>query len=311
MSPGCCGCWMSLNKMTMQLFTTIFEAQAARRALADQTVGFVPTMGYLHAGHMALVRQARAENDLVAVSIFVNPKQFGPAEDLSRYPRDLERDLALLAEEGVAYVFAPSVDEMYPADHQTSVTVTRVTQPLEGARRPTHFEGVTTVVAKLFNIIRPTRAYFGQKDAQQVAVIRQMVRDLNFDLDLVICPTVRESDGLAMSSRNKYLDAAQRPAATVLYRALRAAEARWRAGVRDGEALREVMMSTLTAEPLARVDYVSAADPVTLLEWPGDVPSGAGVLLSMAVFMGQTRLIDNLILAPTAGNVRINSDERR
>lgn len=288
--------------MTMHLLTTIAEAQAARRALTDQTVGFVPTMGYLHEGHLTLVRRARAENDHVAVSIFVNPKQFGPTEDLSRYPRDLERDLSLLAEEGVAYVFAPGVDEMYPGDHQTSVAVTRVTQPLEGARRPTHFEGVTTVVAKLFNIVRPTRAYFGQKDAQQAAVIRQMVRDLNFDLELVICPTVREADGLAMSSRNKYLDAAQRPAATVLYHALRAAEAQWQAGVRNGPELREVMLSTLAAEPLARVDYVSAADPQTLLEWGDRVPPGAGVLLSMAVFMGPTRLIDNLILAPAADN---------
>ncbi len=286
----------------MQLITTIAEAQTARRALAQQTVGFVPTMGYLHEGHLALVRRARAENDHVAVSIFVNPKQFGPAEDLSRYPRDLERDLGLLAAEGVAYVFAPSVNEMYPADHQTSVAVARVTQPLEGARRPTHFEGVTTVVAKLFNIVRPTRAYFGQKDAQQAAVIRQMVRDLNFDLELVICPTVREADGLAMSSRNKFLDAAQRPAATVLYRALRAAEAQWRAGIRDGAALREAMTRTLAAEPLARVDYVSAADPQSLLEWLADVPPEAGVLLSMAVFMGQTRLIDNLILTPAPDN---------
>ncbi len=282
----------------MNLFTTIAETQAARRSLIEQSVGLVPTMGYLHEGHLTLVRRARAENEHVAVSIFVNPKQFGPTEDLSRYPRDLERDLALLANEDVAFVFAPGVAEMYPEDHQTSVAVARVTQPLEGARRPTHFEGVTTVVAKLFNIIRPTRAYFGQKDAQQAAVIRQMVRDLNFDLELVVCPTVREVDGLAMSSRNRYLDAAQRPAATVLHRALRAAEAQWLTGVRDGAVLRQAMTNTLAAEPLARVDYVSAADPRTLLEWDGSVPSGSGVLLSMAVYMGQTRLIDNLILDP-------------
>lgn len=284
--------------MTMQLYTTIAETQSARRALAQESIGLVPTMGYLHEGHLALVRRARAENDHVVVSIFVNPKQFGPTEDLSRYPRDLGRDLALLAGENVTFVFAPGVAEMYPGDHQTSVNVAHVTQPLEGARRPTHFEGVTTVVAKLFNIIRPTRAYFGQKDAQQVIVIRQMVRDLNFDLELVVCPTVREADGLAMSSRNKYLDAGQRPAATVLYRALRAAEAHWQAGVRDAAVLCEAMTSTLAAEPLARVDYVSAADPQTLLEWDGPVTAGAGVLLSMAVFMGQTRLIDNLLLAP-------------
>lgn len=280
----------------MELFTTIAEARAARRALAGQSVGLVPTMGFLHEGHLALVRRARTENDYVAVSIFVNPRQFGASEDLSRYPRDMERDLSLLASEGVAFVFAPGVDEMYPEGYQTSVTVTRVTQPLEGERRPTHFEGVTTVVAKLFNIIQPSRAYFGQKDAQQAVVIRRMVRDLNFDLELVVCPTVRETDGLAMSSRNKYLDATLRPAAAVLYRALRAAEAEWRAGVRDADALREAMLSTLTSEPMARVDYVSAADPETLLEWAGFVPPGAGVLLSMAVFMGQTRLIDNLVL---------------
>lgn len=281
----------------MEVATTIEEVRAIRRRQGAATLGFVPTMGYLHEGHLDLVRRARAENDHVAVSIYVNPKQFGPAEDLSRYPRDLERDLALLRAEGVAFVFAPTDAEMYPSGYQTRVLVTGVTQPLEGAKRPTHFEGVTTVVAKLFNIVRPTRAYFGQKDAQQVVVVRRMARDLNFDLEIVVCPTTREPDGLAMSSRNKYLTAEQRPAATVLYRALRAAEALWRGGVRDGAALRDAMRRVLDAEPLARVDYVSAADPLTLAEWEGDAPPGAGALLSMAVFMGQTRLIDNVLLS--------------
>jgi pantoate--beta-alanine ligase len=282
----------------MDVIGTIEGIRAVRLAYEGQSLGLVPTMGYLHEGHLALVRRARAENDRVAVSIYVNPKQFAPTEDLGRYPRDLERDLSLLQHEQVDFVFAPDDATMYPPDHQTAVSVTSVTQPLEGARRPTHFQGVTTVVAKLFNIIRPTRAYFGQKDAQQALVIRQMARDLNFDLEIVVCPTVREPDGLAMSSRNKYLTAEQRPAATVLYRALRAAEARWRSGVREGDALRAAMMDVLVAEPLARVDYVSAADPVTLREWAGEIPPGAGALASLAVYVGQTRLIDNFLLPP-------------
>jgi pantoate--beta-alanine ligase len=281
----------------VEVITTIDEVRAIRRRQGAATLGFVPTMGYLHQGHLDLVRRARAENDHVAVSIYVNPKQFGPTEDLGRYPRDLARDLALLRAEGVALVFTPSDAEMYPPGYQTRVLVTGVTQPLEGAKRPTHFEGVTTVVAKLFNILRPTRAYFGQKDAQQTVVVRQMVRDLSMDLEIVICPTTREPDGLAMSSRNKYLTAEQRAAATVLYRALRAAEALWRAGERDGEALRAAMRRVLDAEPLARVDYVSAAAPLTLEEWAGAARAGAGALLSMAVFVGQTRLIDNILLS--------------
>ena len=280
----------------MEIIDNIAAVREVRRRQGAATLGFVPTMGFLHKGHLELVRRARRENDHVAVSIFVNPTQFGPTEDLSRYPRDLERDLALLRAEDVAFVFVPTEAVMYPPDFQTRVLVGGVTQPLEGARRPTHFEGVATVVAKLFNIVRPARAYFGQKDAQQTVVVRQMVRDLNLDLDVVICPTVREADGLAMSSRNKYLEGQQRPAATVLYRALRAAEGLWLSGVRDGKALREAMSAMLAAEPLARVDYVSAADPTTLTEWDGIIPRGAGALLSMAVFLGQTRLIDNFLL---------------
>lgn len=283
----------------MEVVTTIEEVRAIRRAQGTATLGFVPTMGYLHEGHLELVRRARRENDHVAVSIYVNPTQFAPTEDLSRYPRDLARDLALLRAEGVAFVFAPDDATMYPPGFQTRVVISDVTQPLEGARRPTHFEGVAVVVAKLFNIVRPARAYFGQKDAQQSVVVRQLVRDLDFDLTLVVCPTVREPDGLAMSSRNKYLIGDQRPAATVLSRALRAAERLWSAGAHNGEALRQTMLAVLAEEPLAQVDYVSAADPAGLSEWTADVPPGAGVLLSLAVFIGRTRLIDNILLSDT------------
>jgi pantoate--beta-alanine ligase len=284
----------------MEVIATIEQVRTIRRQQGAATLGFVPTMGYLHEGHLELVRRARRENDLTAVSIYVNPTQFAPTEDLSRYPRDLERDLALLRAEGVAFVFTPDDTIMYPPGFQTRVRVSDLTQPLEGARRPTHFEGVTTVVAKLFNVVQPTRAYFGQKDAQQAAVIRQMARDLAFNLEVVVCPTVREADGLAMSSRNKYLNAEQRPAATALYRALQAAERLWLAGGRDANDLRDAMRAVLDAEPLAEVDYVSAADPLTLAEWPAAVPPGGGVLLSLAVRFGGTRLIDNFLLADEA-----------
>ena len=280
----------------MAIVASIEEVRAIRRRQGAATLGFVPTMGYLHEGHLELVRRARRENDHVAVSIYVNPTQFAPTEDLSRYPRDLERDLALLRAEDVSFVFTPTDATMYPTGFQTSILIHNVTQPLEGARRPTHFEGVAIVVAKLFNIVRPARAYFGQKDARQSVVVRRLVRDLDFDLDIVVCPTVREADGLAMSSRNKYLIGDQRPAATVLNRALRTAERLWSAGTRNGEALRQTMLAVLADEPLAQVDYVSAADPTSLAEWPADVPPGAGVLLSLAVFIGRTRLIDNILL---------------
>ena len=281
----------------MEVTNDIATVRVIRRAQGAGTLGFVPTMGYLHEGHLELVRRARAENDHVAVSIYVNPLQFGPSEDLSRYPRDMERDLTLLSAEGIAFVFTPDDAIMYPPGFQTKVLISEVTQPLEGARRPTHFAGVATVVAKLFNIVQPTRAYFGQKDAQQAIVIRRLARDLDFDLELIICPTVREPDGLAMSSRNKYLTAEQRAAAPALYRALQAARALWEGGVRDGMRLRGAMEDVLAAEPLARPDYVSAADPDTLREWDGAIPDGASVLLSMAVYFGQTRLIDNVMLA--------------
>jgi pantoate--beta-alanine ligase len=276
----------------MQVVQTVSEARSIRRGLPG-TWGLVPTMGFLHEGHLALVQAARLENDRVAVSIFVNPTQFGPTEDLGAYPRDLDRDLRRLDELGVDLVWTPPVEEVYPADFQTYVTVEEVAKPLEGAARPTHFRGVATVVAKLFNVFQPDRAYFGQKDAQQVVVIKQMVRDLAFPLEIVVRQTVRERDGLAKSSRNTYLTPEQRAAAPALYHALSNARRCWNEGERDGDPLRQAMLDALNAEPLARVDYVSAADPRTLVEL-GRAENGA--LLSMAVRVGRARLIDNLLL---------------
>lgn len=278
----------------MKVVTTVAEVRSYRNAAAG-TWGLVPTMGYLHEGHLSLVRRARAENDHVGVSIFVNPTQFGPHEDLEAYPRDLERDLKLLRQEGVDLVWTPPVEEVYPPGYQTYVTVEQVTRYLEGAARPGHFRGVATIVAKLFNVFQPDRAYFGQKDAQQVVVIQRMVEDLNFPVEIVVCPTVREPDGLAMSSRNTYLTPEQRAAAPVLYRALCAARDAWLAGERDGERLRQIMRAVLDTEPLAETEYVSAADPWTLEEL-GD--ASRGVLLSMAVRIGRARLIDNMRLPP-------------
>lgn len=272
--------------------TSLADLRQARSGLAEP-VGFVPTMGYLHDGHLSLARAARASCASVVVSIFVNPTQFGPSEDLASYPRDLERDLSLLAQAGVDLVWTPTSDVMYPTGFQTWVDVTDVTQPLEGARRPGHFRGVTTVVAKLFNGVQPQRAYFGQKDAQQVVVIRQMTRDLAFPLDIVVCPTRREPDGLAMSSRNAYLNDEERQAATVLFRALTAAHGAHAAGQKEAAALRALMAGIIDAEPLARRQYVSCADPDSLEELEGPVERA---LLSMAVFVGGTRLIDNMLL---------------
>ena len=281
----------------MRVVTHLDELRRARAALPAD-LGFVPTMGYLHEGHLALVRCARRENPAVAVSIFVNPTQFGPDEDLDRYPRDLERDLRLLEAEGVDLVWTPTPEVMYPPGYQTWVEVTDLTRPLEGAHRPGHFRGVTTVVTKLFTAVQPRRAYFGQKDAQQARVILQMTRDLNLPVEIVVCPTVREPDGLALSSRNTYLTPEQRRAATVLYRALQAARAEYDAGRRDAEHLRQTMRTVLDAEPLARTQYVSCADPDTLQELHGPVDKA---LLSLAVFVGQTRLIDNLLLGYPGG----------
>lgn len=271
---------------------SLTELRAVRRSFSGM-VGLVPTMGYLHEGHLSLIRRAREECDHVAVSIFVNPTQFGPQEDLSKYPRDLDRDLSLIEPLGVDLVWTPTAEIMYPNGYQTWVEVERITRPLEGSMRPGHFRGVTTVVAKLFAGVQPDKAYFGQKDAQQAAVIRQMTRDLNFPIEIVICPIVREPDGLAMSSRNVYLDPEQRKAATVLYRSLTAAKNAYESGERDAETLRQVMKDVLAYEPLAQPQYVSCADYDTLEEL--ETVTGK-TLLSMAVFMGKTRLIDNFVL---------------
>jgi pantoate--beta-alanine ligase len=276
----------------MNVVESLEELRQARRRLPGE-VGFVPTMGYLHAGHLSLVERARRENDSVVVSIFVNPTQFGPTEDLTTYPRDLPHDLSLLEEAGVDLVWTPGEKIMYPPGYQTWVEVDQLSRPLEGALRPGHFRGVATVVAKLFNAVTPHRAYFGQKDAQQAVVIQRMVMDLNFPLEIIVCPIVREPDGLAMSSRNTYLDADQRQAATVLYRALTAAREAYAAGVCDAPRLCLRMEEVLAAEPLARVQYVSVADPHTLQELDGEFDRA---LLSMAVYIGKTRLIDNLLL---------------
>jgi len=276
----------------MKVVSSLDELKSARASL-DAAVGLVPTMGYLHEGHLSLIRQARDECKSVVVSIFVNPAQFGPNEDLSKYPRDLERDLDLIRPLGVDLVWTPTPEIMYPKGYQTWVEVESLTKGLEGAMRPGHFKGVTTVVAKLFNTVQPHKTYFGQKDAQQAAVIRQMTRDLNFPLEMIVCPTVREPDGLAMSSRNKYLEGEDRKAATVLFRALSAAKDAYENGERSGEALREKMKQMLASEPRAQVQYVSCADYLTLEEL--DRIQGK-ILLSMAVLFGKTRLIDNFVL---------------
>jgi pantoate--beta-alanine ligase len=277
----------------MQVVHTVEAVRALRWADPARSWGLVPTMGALHAGHLALVRRARAENDCVGVSIFVNPAQFNDPADLDKYPHTLEQDCALLESEGVDLVWAPPVEVVYPPGYQTYVTLELVTQRLEGAARPGHFRGVATVVAKLFNVFQPTRAYFGQKDAQQAVVIRQMARDLDFNLEVVICPTVREPDGLALSSRNVHLSPDERAAATVLYRALSAAVSEWQAGQRDAGRLRATMTRLIQAEPLARLEYVSVAHPGTLQEIEGQADRA---LLSTAVFLGPTRLIDNMVV---------------
>lgn len=277
----------------MKVVVSLDELRQARIQL-ENPLGFVPTMGYLHAGHLSLAERARAECASVAASIFVNPTQFGPQEDLNAYPRDLERDLRLLEAAGVDLVWAPTPQMMYPPGYQTWVTVEEITRPLEGSMRPGHFRGVATVVAKLFNAVQPQRAYFGQKDAQQAAVIRRMVQDLNFNLEIIVCPIVREPDGLAMSSRNVYLSPDERQAALALSKALSAVQRAYQAGERQAEALRQTAQGVLEAEPLARAQYVSCADPDSLDEIEGALNGPA--LISMAVFIGRTRLIDNLVL---------------
>lgn len=276
----------------LQKVTTLDELRDARPALPEP-IGFVPTMGFLHEGHLSLVKRACSEVDSVVVSIFVNPTQFAPTDDLDAYPRDLERDAALLAEAGANLLWMPTPEVMYPPGFQTWVEVKEITKPLEGEKRPGHFRGVTTIVTKLFNAVQPQKAYFGQKDAQQAAVIRQMVRDLNMPIEIVTSPIVRERDGLAMSSRNTYLNPAERRAALVLSKSLATAHSAYKKGERDANILRGVMEKIIKAEPLARLEYVSCADYDSLEEL--DLISGK-TLLSMAVYLGRTRLIDNLVL---------------
>lgn len=278
----------------MIVVKTIAEIRALRQKLIG-TVGFVPTMGFLHEGHLALVKKAKAEaeNPTVIVSIYVNPTQFGPREDFGAYPRDLNRDLALLRKDGVDIVFIPSDDEMYPPEFSSWVDVEKVTERLEGASRPGHFRGVATVVAKLFNIVQPTRAYFGQKDAQQVTVIKRMVADLNMETKVVVVPTVREHDGLAMSSRNIYLNRKERQAAIVLFKALTLARQLRQGGEKEADKIRQQMTALIQKEPRAQIDYVSIADAETLEELSLlDRPAVA----SLAVRIGKTRLIDNTSL---------------
>jgi pantoate--beta-alanine ligase len=279
----------------MKICHTITEMRAASRAARSdgKTVGLVPTMGALHEGHLSLVRAARAQCDRVVVSIFVNPLQFGPNEDLAKYPRDFDRDSELLKREGVDLIFAPSVEEMYPPGGVTYVTVEGLSDKLCGASRPGHFRGVATVVAKLFHVVEPDRAFFGQKDAAQSTIIRRMVRDLNMPVQIVVCSIVREADGLAMSSRNAYLDAQQRKSALVLYRSLRAVEEAFNNGERKVATLVETGKRVLADDPSVRLDYFEIVDP-EMLDPITDITRKA--LVAVAAFVGNTRLIDNIVL---------------
>jgi pantoate--beta-alanine ligase len=283
----------------MQIVRTIAEVRAAVRALRTEkgSLGFVPTMGALHAGHCSLVRAARARCGAVAVSIFVNPTQFGPAEDFSRYPRTFEADCKILQAEQADLLFAPDVETMYPADASTVVRVEGLRDRLDSASRPGHFDGVATVVAKLFHIVQPDAAFFGQKDAAQVAVLRRMVRDLNLPVEIAGCPTVREADGLAMSSRNRYLSPEERRQALVLWRALQAAQALAQKGEQQAARLLDAMQAVFASEPAVRIDYFTVADPDTLLPVQ---QVRAGALLAVAAHVGGTRLIDNILLPPGA-----------
>jgi pantoate--beta-alanine ligase len=294
----------------MKICNTIDEMRAARASRPrphsrshppgveqsnSEAFGLVPTMGALHQGHISLVRAAREECDLVAASLFVNPLQFGPNEDLAKYPRDFDRDRTMLEQEGVDVLFAPSVDEMYPAGAVTYVTVEGLSDRLCGRSRPGHFRGVTTMVAKLFNIVQPDVAFFGQKDAAQVAIIRRMVRDLNIPVQIVTCPIVREADGLAMSSRNAYLDSQQRKSALALYRSLMRVQAQFDQGERKAIKLMEAGQGAFAEEPSVRLDYLEIVDPETL-DRVEDVSRTA--LVTVAAFVGNTRLIDNIVLSP-------------
>ena len=276
----------------MQVARSVAEMKKLRRQCAG-SVGLVPTMGYLHEGHLQLARRAKSENAIAVATIFVNPTQFGPGEDFKSYPRDLDRDLSLLEKAGTGIVFVPPDRDMYPADYDTWVEVRGITAKLEGKSRPTHFQGVTTVCNKLFNIIQPDKAYFGQKDAQQVIVIQKMVSDLNMNLEVIVCPTIRESDGLAMSSRNTYLSTEERVSAVVLYKSLCMAKDMYDRGERGAAVIRQVMHDLISGEPAAKIDYISIADAATLDE--ADIIGGR-VLVSLAVRLGKPRLIDNIFL---------------
>ena len=298
----------------MRILSDIAELRVALRQLraggerpTPRSVGFVPTMGALHAGHRSLVQTARKRCDIVVVSIFVNPTQFGPNEDFSRYPRTLEQDCEMLETEGVDVVFTPTAKAMYPPGASTVVEVDGVSERLDGASRPGHFRGVATVVAKLFHIVQPDLAFFGQKDAAQVAVLRKMVHDLDFPLEIVVCPTVREPDGLAMSSRNRYLSPEERRRALTLSRALRSAEIQAARGEHRTAALLQTMRAILQEEPSIRIDYLAVVDPDTLLPI-NDVSSGG--LLAVAAYVGNTRLIDNVLLASTTGNAGIPGEKK-
>ena len=299
----------------MQILSDISELRAVLRTLratddrsTPRSVGFVPTMGALHAGHRSLVQAARHRCDIVVVSIFINPTQFGPNEDFSRYPRTLEQDCQILEAADVDIVFTPTSETMYPLGASTYVDVEGVSSRLDGASRPGHFRGVATVVAKLFHIVQPDRAFFGQKDAAQVAVLRKMVRDLDFPLEMIVCPTVRESDGLAMSSRNRYLSAEERRQALTLSRALHAVEMQVARGEHRAFALLQIIRTTLQEEPDIRLDYIAVVDPDTLLPID-DVDTGA--LLAIAAYVGNTRLIDNVLLASaTTGNTVVPGEKK-
>lgn len=260
----------------------------------DRTIGLVPTMGALHEGHLSLVREARRMCDVVVVSVFVNPTQFGPGEDYERYPRDLTKDTALLTDYNVDYIFAPTVEEMYPKGFATYVTVEGLSDQLEGSSRPGHFRGVATVVTILLNTVRPDFAFFGQKDAQQALIIRRLVKDLALDAEIVVLPTVREDSGLAISSRNLYLSAEEQEAAAIIHRALMQAKTAFKEGERNAAKLADMLRATIEAEPRARLDYVSITDAETLekLDRLDDRP----ILIAVAVYVGKTRLIDNTIL---------------
>ncbi|MGE5110428.1 MAG: pantoate--beta-alanine ligase [Acidobacteriaceae bacterium] len=289
----------------MRVLSTVAEMQAACREVrrSGKSLGLVPTMGALHEGHLSLVRAARAHNQFVVTSIFVNPLQFGPNEDFSKYPRTFESDKRLLEGGHVDLVFAPTAEEMYPKEASTTVYVQGLSEKLDGKSRPGHFQGVTTVVAKLFEIVRPDRAYFGQKDAAQVAVIRKMVQDLNMDLELVVCPIVRERDGLAMSSRNAYLNPEQRKQALALYRSLTRIQTLADRGERSSSALGQAAEQVIADEPGVTLDYLAIVDPNTLDPVP-DITHGA--LVAVAAWVGTTRLIDNLVLHGP-GQARIES----